>query len=94
MFAVLAWQFTRANPAPAAGAAARSSDAALQTQGALPSAAYGSPWASPSPTDGSCAAADIVLSLFTSQPSYRRGAQPRFDVYAVSTAASSCRLLP
>jgi len=39
-----------------------------------------------------CAPADIVLSLFTSQPSYRRGERPRFDVFAVSTAAGECRL--
>jgi hypothetical protein len=33
-----------------------------------------------------------VLSLFTSQPSYRPGQQPKFNVYAVSTSASSCQL--
>jgi hypothetical protein len=31
-----------------------------------------------------------VLSLFTSQPSYRPGKDPQFDVYAVSTAPSAC----
>lgn len=39
-----------------------------------------------------CVPGDIVLSLFTSQPSYAQGAQPRFDVYAVSTASSVCQL--
>ena len=37
--AVLAWQFTRARPAPAAP----------QVRDVLPGAAYGSPWVSPGP---------------------------------------------
>jgi len=41
---------------------------------------------------GHCAPADIVFSLFTSQPSYHKGTLPEFDVYAVSTAVSSCRM--
>jgi hypothetical protein len=133
---VLAWMFTRARPvlSAAASAAGPTSSAATQGGDPLPSAAYGSPWASPSPTltpsptvaastaatakpkagasptatgtsgpgasasapadakAGHCAPADIVLSLFTSQPSYHKGAHPRFDVYAVSTATSSCRM--
>lgn len=39
-----------------------------------------------------CEPADIVLSLFTSEPSYAPGAQPQFEVYAVSTAVASCRM--
>ncbi len=39
-----------------------------------------------------CAPADIVLSLFTSQASYRQGDQPRFQVFAVSTAAGECEM--
>lgn len=39
-----------------------------------------------------CAPGDIVLSLFTSQPSYAQSAQPQFEVYAVSTASGSCRM--
>ena len=39
-----------------------------------------------------CAPADIVLSLFTSQASYGQRARPRFNVYAVSTAATGCTL--
>jgi hypothetical protein len=39
-----------------------------------------------------CAPADIVLSLFTSQSSYAKGAQPKFSVYAVSTSAAACTL--
>jgi hypothetical protein len=57
----------------------------------------GSPAASPGSAHGGkaaavCAPADIVLSLFTSQASYDRKARPRFDVYAVSTAAAGCTL--
>jgi len=39
-----------------------------------------------------CTPADIVLSLFTGQSSYGQGAQPEFDVYAVSTSSSACLL--
>ena len=39
-----------------------------------------------------CARAGIVLSLFTSQASYPRGARPSFSVYAVSTRAAACTL--
>ena len=57
------------------------------------------PDASPSPgptatasSGPRCAPSDIVLSLFTGQPSYGKGALPKFDVYAVSTSSSSCTL--
>lgn len=39
-----------------------------------------------------CPASDVVLSLFTSQSSYGPAAQPRFDVYAVSTARGWCQM--
>jgi len=39
-----------------------------------------------------CAPSDIVLSLFTSQPSYAQGELPSFSVYAVSTSARTCTL--
>ena len=39
-----------------------------------------------------CAPGDIVLILFTSQPSYGNGEQPTFSVYAVSTAGRPCTL--
>jgi hypothetical protein len=39
-----------------------------------------------------CSAASIVVSLFTSQPSYGPGQRPQFEVYAVSTAARTCEL--
>ena len=39
-----------------------------------------------------CAPAGIVLSLFTSEASYPKGARPKFSVYAVSTSAAACTL--
>lgn len=39
-----------------------------------------------------CPAGDVVLSLFTSKSSYGPTAQPRFDVYAVSTARGRCQM--
>lgn len=50
------------------------------------------PSASPAPKKGACAPADIVLSLFTSRPSYAKGTHPKFSVYAVSTSATPCTL--
>jgi len=41
---------------------------------------------------GACSPAGIVLSLFTSQPRYRLGQRPQFEVYAVSTARGACDL--
>jgi len=60
-----------------------------------------SPSSSPSPTSTApaapvkgprCAPADIVLSLFTGEPSYGQAASPTFDVYAVSTSPAACTL--
>jgi hypothetical protein len=39
-----------------------------------------------------CAPGDIVLSLFTGEPSYAKGARPSFSVYAVSTSSAPCTL--
>jgi hypothetical protein len=61
-------------------------------------AASASPSTSPSASTAAeakgprCAPSDIVLSLFTGQPSYGQGASPKFDVYAVSTSSSACTL--
>lgn len=53
-----------------------------------------SPSASPTaPGGASCAPGDIVLSLFTTSPSYPQQALPTFDVYAVSTAAAPCTMI-
>ena len=119
---VCAWLIPGAHsPSRRAAAEARQSVAALNKRLALPSAAYGSGRASPTPSTppptapamlatthpavggqpgpavsaagtARCAPAGIVLSLFTSQASYRRGARPAFSVYAVSTAAAACTL--
>jgi hypothetical protein len=56
-----------------------------------------SPGPSPGPTATApsgprCAPSDIVLSLFTGQPSYSPAALPQFDGYAVSTSSSACTL--
>jgi hypothetical protein len=60
--------------------------------------AHPSPSPSPSSTAAAaasgprCTPSDIVLSLFTGQPSYGQGARPKFDVYAVSTSSRACTL--
>jgi hypothetical protein len=48
--------------------------------------------ASATVSGGQCASGGIVLSLFTSQPSYDPGKDPQFDVYAVSTASAACQM--
>ena len=40
----------------------------------------------------SCSPSAMVLSLFTAKPQYGPGQQPRFEVYAVSTAPGACTL--
>jgi hypothetical protein len=115
---VCAWLIPGAHtPSRRAAADVRQSVAALNKRLALPTAAYGSAWASPTPSTppptapailatthpaiggqpsaagtARCAPDSIVLSLLTSQASYRRGARPAFSVYAVSTAAAACTL--
>jgi hypothetical protein len=127
--------FPGGHPAAArTSASAQASLAALDHQGDLPAAAYGSAWASPAPTQTAtptapmtsaesadqpeaapgmqpdpspsptpsasptavtgpgCTPSNIVLSLFTGQPRYGKGASPTFDVYAVSTSPSACTL--
>jgi hypothetical protein len=66
------------------------------TASASPSASLSaSPSASPSASGteaGACAPANIVLSLFSSKPSYAKSEHPSFSVYAVSTAAAPCTM--
>ena len=45
--------------------------------------------ASPEP-GGRCPPGAVVLSLFSSRPSYQAGQDPQFEVYAVSTASGTC----
>jgi hypothetical protein len=80
-------------PAPSPTPSAEVASAANGTK--KPSTAYHPgpvPSASESASAAACAPADIVLSLFTSQSSYAKGAQPKFSVYAVSTSAAACTL--
>jgi hypothetical protein len=53
---------------------------------------YRAPRVTTTPAAPACSPADIVLSLFTSQPSYAAGQAPKFSVYAVSTAGSACTM--
>jgi hypothetical protein len=89
VISVLAWQFTPAHPAraPGSSATARKAEASVAaTNGTpLPSVSVLA-----SPGAGQCAPGSVVLSLFTSQASYAPGKQPRFEIYAVSTAPSAC----
>jgi hypothetical protein len=39
---------------------------------------------------GTCSAGAVVLSLFSSKPSYAAGQDPRFVVYVVSTGSAAC----
>ena len=71
---------------PASTAAAKPANTKRTATGGNPS-----PTASAAATSP-CAPAGVVLSLFTSQASYARGARPAFSVYAVSTKAAACTL--
>jgi hypothetical protein len=71
----------------------RPAGGALRSSG-VPSASM-APAPSPSPPAGSagtCSPGSIVLSLFTSQSRYGPRQQPRFEVYAVSTAPGTCEI--
>jgi hypothetical protein len=80
------------------GSGSSSSASAAASRGTSPSPAPGassggavSPRAVASPVV-TCAPSAIVLSLLTGQAQYSPGQQPRFEVYAVSTAPGSCTL--
>ena len=87
--------------AAASGRAADSSASARPLAPGLPSASA-APAASPggsAPADqvpgeltpaGLCAPGTVVLSVFSTKPSYSGGQDPKFSVYAVSTAAGAC----
>lgn len=65
---------------------------AKNAQGKAGTAYHPAAAASPSGGAGACAPAGIVLSLFTGEPGYPRGARPKFSVYAVSTSPAACTL--
>jgi hypothetical protein len=87
---------TTAEPTATATAAAASKRKA--GTGYYP-AAHPAPTPTPTPSGSAaavkgprCTPSDIVLSLFTGQPSYGQGTEPKFDVYAVSTSSAACTL--
>jgi hypothetical protein len=86
------------SPTPAPASTPSSAPAMLATTTGPVTARHPGPTASPAGFAGAhgrtprCAPSGIVLSLFTSQASYPRGARPAFSVYAVSTAAAACTL--
>ena len=80
-------------PQPSKPAASPTPSAAVPTtKKKVSTARHPSPSPSASRNAAACARADVVLSLFTSQPSYAKGERPQFSVYAVSTAAAPCTL--
>jgi hypothetical protein len=93
------WPSPTPKPTPTATPAATESPA--KSADTRKTATRADPDVSPSPTPSAsagvvkgprCAPSDIVLSLFTGQPSYGQGASPEFDVYAVSTSSAACTL--
>ena len=79
----------------ASSAAARALAAGLPSPSASPAASPGAS-ASAGLEDGQltpaglCAPGTVVLSVFSARPSYSGGQDPKFAVYAVSTAAGVC----
>jgi hypothetical protein len=73
-----AYRGAPASPSGKAGTTVRGLASPASPSGAAPEAA------------GRCPPGAVVLSLFTSRPSYPRGQDPEFDLYAVSTAPGAC----
>jgi hypothetical protein len=80
-----------APPSPTPSASPASLAATAEPAKQKVSVAY-RPRASSTPASPACSPAGIVLSLFTSQPSYAAGEAPKFSVYAVSTSRSACTM--
>ncbi len=87
--------FRRAAASSASSASARPQASGLPSPSANPAASPGGS----APADqaagqltpaGLCAPGTVVLSVFTARPSYSGGQDPKFAVYAVSTAAGVC----
>ncbi len=90
-----AWQPPPPTPSPSSTPSASATAPAKFAAAAKKANGKVSPTYRPRPAasaGAACAPADIVLSLFTDQPSYAPGEQPKFSVYAVSTAAHACTL--
>jgi hypothetical protein len=75
--------------APAASSSARSPGSGLPTPSPTPDQEAGQLTQDEGPA-GVCAPGTVVLSVFSAKPSYSGGQDPRFAVYAVSTAAGPC----
>jgi hypothetical protein len=80
--------------AASAGGPSSGGASAAATPGAASSgsASGGGSATAPAASGRTCSPASIVLSLFTTQSRYSAGQQPRFEVYAVSTALGTCEL--
>ncbi len=74
-------------PTPSATQAASGSGSAGQQVGQLTPGETSGDGQQPG---GFCAPGTVVLSVFSSRPSYSGGQDPQFSVYAVSTAALPC----
>jgi hypothetical protein len=77
-----------ASPTPSGPPAPSVSPGGVPGSGSAPTAAAQAPVG----PGGTCLPRTLVLSVFTSRPSYSSGQYPEFDVYAVSTAAGHCAL--
>jgi hypothetical protein len=81
--------------APAASSSARPAGSGLPTPSATPDQGAGQltegelPGADQGP-GGPCGPGTVVLSVFSTKPDYSGGQNPKFAVYAVSTAAGTC----
>jgi hypothetical protein len=76
---------------PSSGAASSSPRPAASGRSASPAAGgTGKNPARAAAGGGACPAADIVLTLLASKPSYGPRAQPRFQIEVVSTGATGC----
>jgi hypothetical protein len=106
LLGLLAWAFSgvgkSASPAPGNSQASETlragshrsasvspSPRADGTGPSLASPAASQSGAGPGPA-GSCPPSAVVLSLFSSRPSYSIGQDPHFEVYIVSTASGTC----
>jgi hypothetical protein len=83
----------RTAASPATSASSRPSPASSASSGSAASMTTSAPSEGSSPSRAvTCSPSAIVLSLFTTQLGYGPRQQPRFEVYAVSTAPGSCTL--
>jgi hypothetical protein len=95
-----AWTTARPTPTPRPAPTAAKPPRAKASSKSARLAKGATPAASPKATGGAgvgtagprCAPGSIVLSLFTSEPSYSPGQHAHFEIYAVSTSPSGCEM--